>query len=269
MSSNSRGFTLIEIMVALVILAGLALLTATAIKNGVENRNMLSADISREAQLADALRLIRDDVGNAFHYRDQLVTMQNEILKPPAEGAPPEILSTATPRPTPAIVTGFYGEAESIYFTTLNNTRVLKDARESDQAKVGYWLDSCKSRGKKKTSGQCLYRGSSPYLDEKVNEVENGVLLVENVVEFKLRYLGPEREEYVETWKTGAEGDAISKDKFPYAVEVTLTIHNRNDPRDRAATQSILAPIRFPNNPPKKKTKPGQGNDAGSGAPPI
>ena len=78
-------------------------------------------------------------------------------------------------------------------------------------------------------------------------------MLVENVEELKFRFLGPEREDFVDTWKTGKNGDELTKDKFPYAVEITLTIHDKNNPKDRAETQTTLVSLNFENNPKKKK----------------
>ena len=273
MSRGQKGFTLIEVMVALAILAGLSLLTAQAIKSAIDNKSMMSAEINRDANLADAIRVIRNDIANAFHFRDVHVTLLNEAMKAPKvtptptkDGAPPpppppppppvdpNQQPQATPRPTPVDVTGFVGDSQSLYFTALTNVRTIRDAQESDQVKIGYFLKSCKSHGTKGGSSQCLFRATSPYLDEEVEKAGNATMLVENVVEFKLRYLGPEREEYVEQWKTGKNGDDISKNNFPYAVEVTLTLQNKNDPKDKPVTQTVLAPLFFPNNPPKKKT---------------
>jgi hypothetical protein len=85
-------------------------------------------------------------------------------------------------------------------------------------------------------------------------------VLVENVQEFKLRYFGPQREDWIEVWKTGKNGDAISKENFPYAVEVSLSVHDKSDPKSKPVSMVVVAPIRFPNNPPKKKEGEGQPN---------
>ena len=147
-----------------------------------------------------------------------------------------------------------------MYFTTLSNIRTVQDSQVSDQAKIGYFIKSCKARepGNKVVQAKCLYRSISPYLDEYVDKPGEETVLLEHVDQFKLRYLGPGRGtstdlEYVETWKTGKAGDAITKANFPYAVEVTLSIDDKNNPKAKRVTASALIPIRFPNNPPKNK----------------
>jgi prepilin-type N-terminal cleavage/methylation domain-containing protein len=281
--SRNHGFTLIEVMVALAILAGLTLLTSQAMKSAVDNRVSLAADISRDAKLADALRVIRSDVASAFHYRDIHVTMYNEMIKaaqqqqmqdqqqqqpqqqpsPQQPGGAPggqqqPLPPLGTPRPIPPQVTHFVGDSDSMYFTALSNVRTIRDSQESDQAEIGYFIKSCRSGSQRQqVTSSCLFRSVTPYLDEDVSAGGKETMLVDHIEEFKLRYIGPGQDEFVESWKTGGSGDAVTKSNFPYAVEVTLTIHNKSDRRDKPATQTILAPLRFPNNPPKKKQQQG------------
>lgn len=274
MSKSNRsnaGFTLIEVMIAMAILAMLAILTAQTLKTSVDNRAKVQADMNREAQVYDALRIMQADVAAAFHHRDIMISMINDLNNatptpapnpqnpPPNPPVNPPAAPAGSPRPTPPQTTGFVGEAESLYFTVSNHQRTLKDAYESDQAKVGYFLKGCKSRTGKNEATKCLFRAVSPLLDEDVTQVGDGVALLEHVEEFKLRYLGPGHEDYVEQWKFGpkAGGDEVAKENFPYAVEITLKIHNKTDKKEKPFGATVLAPIRFPNNPPKK-TDPNQ-----------
>jgi hypothetical protein len=147
------------------------------------------------------------------------------------------------------------GDAKSMYFTTLSNVRTQKDVRESNEAKVGYFLKTCQSRSlisaqQKTTPSQCLVRTLSPFLDDDVTKTGPETVLVENVKEFKLRYLGPGHDDYVEEWKTGKNGDVNSKDNFPYAVEITLAIQDKADPKSKPVASTIVAALRFTNNPP-------------------
>ena len=151
-------------------------------------------------------------------------------------------------------MTNFVGETESVYFTTTTNQRTIKDSQESDLAKVGYFTKTCSSMGPNKGAGTstCLFRSVTPYLDDEVTKGGTETMLVDHVEEFKLRYLGPEQEDYVSAWKTDQNGTEQTRDVFPYAVEITLTLLNKNDKKDKAVTGTILAPINFPNNKPKK-----------------
>jgi hypothetical protein len=161
-------------------------------------------------------------------------------------------------KPIPKNLTAFIADAESIHFTSLSNVRLYRDVPESEQMEVGYFTRQCRSRKPKKGqdsagSSLCLVRRTSPNIDEDVTQGGTEVVLVENVQEFKLRYFGPQREDWIETWKTGKNGDAISKENFPYAVEISLAVHDKSDPKSKPVSMVLVAPIRFPNNPPKKK----------------
>ena len=293
-SRNISGFTLIEVIVALAILAVLSLLTSQAMQSGLKNRVWVSGEINREAAVADAMRIIRSDVTSAYHHRDITVTMFNQIItatptptptpnsgtggQPSGEqgaGQPqPQTAETqpqapaATPRPTPVQVTGFSGDSESMYFTSLSNARVLRHAQESDQAKIGYYLKPCRSRAKPDAApSSCLFRSVSPYLDDDVTKTGPESVLLEHVETFKLRYLSHKREDYTETWKTGEGSDASSKDTFPDAVEVTLTQHDKTDKAAKPVTMNALIPIPFTNNEKKKQTNTNGAAVDGNGAP--
>jgi hypothetical protein len=251
------------------------MLSAQAMKSAVDNRVQLSSDIQRDQRLSDTFRVMRADIANAFHYRDMQTQMINEILKPTPDPDKAQTQSQTqtqtntatmtvtgtgaasplgTPRPTPIQVTNFVGEAESLYFTTTTNARTIRDSQESDLAKIGYLTKTCTAMGPRGGgSSKCLYRSVSPYLDADVTKGGVETMLVENVEEFKFRYLGPDQEDYVATWKTDSNGTEQTKDVFPYAVEITLTLHNKNDKKDKPVTGTILAPINFPNNVKKKK----------------
>ena len=237
---NERGFTLIEIMVAMAILAGLSILIAQTLKTSFDSRTKIQADLSRESVVYDALRIMQMDVSGAFHYRD----FAAETAPSPPPNAQP------TPSATPTDFTAFVGEKESLYFTVFNHPRTLKDAPESDQAKVGYYLKDCASIGSKNEKSKCLYRAVSPVLDNDVTKIEDGVVLVEHVDEFKLRYLGPGHDDFVESWKTGDKAtEEATRHSFPYAVEITLVTLNKSNKKDKQFGATVLAPIRFPNNP--------------------
>jgi prepilin-type N-terminal cleavage/methylation domain-containing protein len=252
-TAAAAGFTLIEIMVALSILAVMTVLTAGAIQNAIRSRAKTTGLIARESAVRDALRVIERDVNCAFHYRDILPEAVGTGSTNPNQPPTP----TPTPDPSKPVVpqlTQFIGERDRLDFTALSHVRTSRDAVESDQEEVGYYIAPCRARTRDKSvDTSCLWRRQATQIDDDVTKGGESSPLIEHVETFKLRYLGPDKEDWQETWKTDKSGDDKTKDKFPYAVEVTLKVHNKTDPNGKPYQLVMVAEIRFPNNAPKKE----------------
>lgn len=279
---NSRGFTLIEIMVALLILAGLSVLMAQSVRSGLQSRQKVQRQIAEESRLRDAMRLLVSDLGAAFHHRDYTVAAYNKVLElrkkkaqsqtqasptatPPAGGPSPtatpqaatiDPLASATPMPTPAQLTAFVGNSQQLTFTTRNHVRRYVDAPESDQATIFYYLGSCRSGENNKYLSTCLNRaervepGDDFPLGATGDDDVQTQVLVPFVTEFKLRYTAAGLSDFIETWDSRAEStDPATRGKFPDAVEISLTLHNKEDKNSKPQSLTWLAPIRHSNNP--------------------
>jgi prepilin-type N-terminal cleavage/methylation domain-containing protein len=283
---NSKGFTLLEMMIAITILAVLTVLTSTSIRSGVQSRTKFQTIIEQDSQVREALKVIEKDINLAFHHRDLSTDMMNEINKElykpavtptPAPGQPlptvtPQNFAAPTPKPKDPLkeLTAFVGDEKSLYFTSLSNVRLQRDEQSSDQAKIGYFLKNCKSidsRGHS-TSSNCLWRRVSPTLDDHIDIADANVIervLIENVVEFKLKYFGPLHDEWQNDWKT-TDNDAGKKNNFPYAVEVYLKVQNKNNPKAKAVEMRTIASLHFPNNN-EQKNDPAAGANTNGGQP--
>lgn len=260
---NRRGFTLIEVIIAMVILSFLSLFTVQSIQRALQTKMKVQKDIDKSSTLRDALRIMERDINMAFNYRDVTVELYNMAQESREKvGAGTTSPGTASPPPTGAvdpdkfkrkvdkIATQFIGEAETLDFTTLSNVRVMEESAVSQQAEVGYHLKPCRRRSNQEQSSQCLWRRIANYIHDDITKDGEETVLLENVTEFKLRYLGPGRDdEWVDTWITSERGDDQTKNKFPYAVEITLAIKDA-DPKakDKTLRLTAVAAIRNPNN---------------------
>ncbi|MBK7843085.1 MAG: prepilin-type N-terminal cleavage/methylation domain-containing protein [Bdellovibrionales bacterium] len=277
---SQSGMTLMEVMIATAILAVIAAYTAETVQRAVKSKIKVEGDIDRKSTVRDALRIIERDVNLAFHYRDIGVQLYNisekerlERLKkgtktpedpqkkdPPPSGDPPPPPPSPTEPTKPfkpkkqKIFTHFMGEENRMDFTTLNYARIREDDRSSDQAEIGYFLRDCRNRYDKTKSSQCLWRRIDPLIDDDVTKGGTETVLLEHVLRFELRYLGPgKEEEWTKQWKTNKGGDANSENNFPYAVEITLEYHNKTIPSEKPVSMTLVAAVRFPNNPTKEE----------------
>lgn len=285
---NKMGFTLLELIIAISIMVFIAAFTGVMIQRGLQSRVKVQKQVELQSSVRDALSLISRDIEMAFHYRDinvELYNMAQEDRKkaankstPPTTPPNPNQPPTPTPPPPPPpptdpnavdpyalkqvkVVTRLYGEADKIDFTSLNNFRSSKNQKTSDQAEVGYYLETCQNRGsKEKTSSECLWRRSSPYIDADVKEGGKAVVLLENVKSLKFRYLasGTDDNLWQENWNTET-GTEVMKDQFPLAIELTLVKNDTRFTPPKEISMTMVAPLRFPNNKPTKTSAPAGG----------
>ena len=262
------GFTLIEVLIAVSILAILSLLTGQSIQNAIRDKNRIQKNIDHSSSLRSAFKVIERDIQMAFNFKD---LNQQVVEKLKAEEEKRKNQGQSDNRPPPPgfapqaqePLTQFLGDREQIHFTSLNHVRMFADARESDQQEVGYYVAQCRKLGQPDKTTRCLWRRTTPYLDERVDEGGSARVLLEDVSNLEFRFYSIEKEDWVETWRSGEGGDAITRNKFPDAVEVTL----ETEKNDRKLMLSSIVPIRHPNNRELKDkiTPPGPPSGSQSG----
>jgi prepilin-type N-terminal cleavage/methylation domain-containing protein len=273
--SKNGGFTLIEVLVAVVLLAFVSIFTMRSIQNAIRSKEKIQKQVDKESTMRDALRVIERDINDAFNYQDFNAKLFNLSLQarkaaigqtpvaPVGGGANPQAAAAAAAaanvqqpehyKPKDEYkYCGFVGDKNSLDFTSLSNIRMAEDEQVSSQAEIGYHLKNCRRRAKQSVSSNCLWRRVAPVIDDDLLKGGSETVLLENVTKFELRYLGPGKEkEWIDQWFSTEKGDAITKGKFPYAVEVTIEVQDKSgDSKDKPLRMTMVAAIRNPNNPP-------------------
>lgn len=258
-ANSKNGFTLIEVLIVLIILAVLATLTAQTIQRSTAVKSKIQRNIDQTSALRNALAVMERDINLAFNYRDPNREVQAAIKKSKQSKQDPNNPSpTEEEKPAPPKLTQFQGTGQTLSFTSLAGVRMYPDVQESEQMEVSYSLRACKSFFDPQKTMQCLFRRTSPIIDEKLDEGGEEVAILENVTLFRLRYFGTGKsEDWVETWKTGEGADDVTRNTFPNAVEITLETEENN----KKVKMLTVAELRFPNNE-EKKTDEGQDPDA-------
>lgn len=279
---TSRGFTLIEVMITVAILSVMTLLSTQAIQQAIKAKVKIQDQIDDVSRMRDALRLIEADLNQAFHYRDLEKEITTLVNKPTSNagtnavgmaGTQNSVLQTApTPLPeAPRVdpVTQFIGNSDSMNFVTMNNARQVRNLRQADFVEVGYSLKNCKSYSGEQSSSQCLWRRSTPWVDDDVTKGGDEVVLLENVSEFKLRYMGLGKEDMVSDWRSDQGGDASTKNNYPAYVEVSLSVDRNTGGKKKHYSMQIVARVHFPNNVDPNATSTGAQTNAPAGGAPA
>ena len=282
-SKKELGFTLMEVVIAITILSFITMFTAESISRALKSKKKIETSMEANTMVRDALRVISEDVRKAFKYEDIHIGLYNlaqKERKKQYESAQKKGTQTkdktsgtttgtgtdtgkdasTTPSTSPnaqkkkefplkedIVVTQFIGEKEELHFTSLNNIQAYEDAQISDQMEVSYLLEDCKNRIIKKKRSKCLWRRTSKVLDKDPKEGGSKSVLLENITEFSLRYLGVKEEpEWVDRWMSDGQGDDMTKGKFPFAVEITLEVHDKTNKKSKPVKMTYVAPLRFP-----------------------
>lgn len=269
---KNRGFTLIEVMITITILGTMTVLVAQAIQQSIKTKAKLSNQIDDVSHMRDAVRLIERDINLTYHYRDiekemvQLIRKQNQNQNQQQQqgqpgqpqnqfgslGQDPNSLQdpNGTPREVPRKdpETQWVGTNETLNFVTMNNARTVRNTVQADVVEVGYSLKECRSLRPGNEASKCVWRRTSPYVDLDVTKGGDEVVLLENVTEFKFRYLGKGKQDWVNDWRTDAQGDAVTKGKFPQAVELSVTVERKDSGKSKKYSMQLVIPLHFPNN---------------------
>lgn len=280
-TSDVKGFTLIEVVVAISLLAVISLFTVNALTRALQTKRKIQGQIDKTSTLRDALRVMERDINMAFHYKDINTELYNQAQterKKAAEAKKNPQLDSKKPAPLPGQPgyqppqgldanevaqyklkpvkewTKFIGTKDELNFTSLSNVRMTEDQPMSSQAEIGYHIKPCRRRSTQEQASRCLWRRVSNYIHEDITKYGTETVLLENVTVFSLRYLGPDKDdEWVEAWASDETGDDTTKGKFPYAVEITIEVKDPSPKaKDKTLRMTTVASIRNPNNPPPK-----------------
>ena len=263
---TKNAFSLLEVILAISILSTLTILSAQVMSRALKARTKIQAEVDDVSALRDAMRMIKTDLNMAYHHLDiekeilDQASKSNGPLRPgtPPASAPKRITKRYDP------TTNFIGTDTEVNFVTMNGARMISNTIQADFIEVGYALKSCNNISTQQSS-QCLYRRTQNILDEDVKTGGVDMVMLENVSEFKLRYIGESKEDWVNSWNsTSSSSDGGTMYKFPDSVEVTLSIEREIEKKQKTYSMLFVIPIHFPNNAEKSASSGASGSSGGS-----
>lgn len=282
MKLKQKGFTLIELVIALMLLTFLSVFTAQSIQKALQNKRKIQGDIDRSARLKGTLQVMERDIHLALNHHDLGIELHNLAANLAPSGAagggttaaattnpppPPVGGATSAPPAAPAnpnfkpkvevMLTQFIGEAEKLNFSAKSLVRMDMDSTTSDVGEIGYSVKNCRSRLDPSKNSNCVWRRTSSIIDTDPLKGGGETVLLEDVKELKFRYLGSLKpEEWQTTWDSSINGPAETRGLLPSAVEITLEVVEKIGDHEKSLRMTTVAPIHNPNNREKKKNDP-------------
>lgn len=201
---GERGFTLIEIMLALAILATLIALTWGTVTSSFRFRRATLDKFDRYRTVQQAMDRMAREISMAF------VTNIGQV----ATNDQGEI----------NYVTGFFGSDDELAFTSLAHVRTLADEAASEQCEISFRLES--QRGEDGDMHQNLVRREDSIIDDEPEEGGTLYPMLRDVERIRFEYWDPTREIADEAWVD--QWDAVNdhEGQLPSRVRITLEVQD-------------------------------------------
>ncbi len=191
--THRRGFTLLEVVVSLVLLVGIAAFTFGALRGTFEMRDFMEKEDETDRSARVALNKIERELRMAFLTRS----------------------TQAVNTYRPVFVGKNNGELDTLWFATFAHRRMYYGTPEGDQAEITIWGDDSDD-GKT----QILYHRESARIDEDPDSDGTILPLASSVVKFDLDFMSSATGEWAEEWdSTGSDSG-----KLPRAVQILLVL---------------------------------------------
>ncbi|MGB5524066.1 MAG: type II secretion system protein GspJ [Polyangiales bacterium] len=214
------GFTLLEVILAVSVLALVGTMIYGGFAQTALNKARVEGDIDESRIVHMALGRIARELTMAF-----VSTHANPSLDL-------RVVETA-------FIGNDRGKEDRIDFTSFSHRRLYRNARESDQNELSYFV----TQDPDDQDVQVLARREQNRIDADPRRGGTSQILVRNVEEFNIEYYDPLLSEWVQTWDT--EDVLAQPNRLPTQVRIRLGVKH---PSRRGKTQTFGTRVTLPLN---------------------
>lgn len=209
-ASRQAGITLMEAMIAITILTMVSTLVWGGFSQTARNKERVERDLDRMQEVRISLDRMVRELSQAY------VSAQ---VNP----------NTALQQMKTAFIGHDHGERDRIDFTSFAHRRLRRDAHESDQCELSYFLAN--DPDPERSGQRVLARREQNRIDDDPTRGGHVQVLAHDVVGLDLEYLDPTSGEWLKSWDTTQA--AQQPNRLPSQVKILLTVR---DPRRRGRT---------------------------------
>lgn len=214
MSRRRRGFTLLEVTIAVAVTSFIGLTLGYAFNSTAGTKEVLEAQAERYRMVRAAMNRMEREISAAYvsdrydakRYRD------------------------AFDRPT-----NFVGTRDKLLFTSLAHQRLYADAKESDQMVVEYSLKTSTEKGAR--GRQDLMRREKALLEERMDRGGSEDPMFEGAKKVEFQYWDSDKKQWLDEWDTRRTD---KKSILPTRVKVMLTAVDETGREVKYVTQARI-----------------------------
>jgi general secretion pathway protein J len=196
---SQSGVTLIEMMIAMAIFAIVATLMYTGFSQTSRNKKRIEADLDRAHEVRMGVERIARELSMAFVSAQANPDLSLQVVKT-------------------AFIAKEAGGGSKIDFTSFSHRRLYRDAHESDQNEIGYFMASDPDD----SSIKVLARREQNRIDDDPEKGGRTQILIRDITAFELAFLEPMTGEWVTTWDTTQA--AMQLNRLPTQVRIKVSI---------------------------------------------
>ena len=256
---RNPGFTLIELIISMTILAFISLGVYQLTANSFEMREKLEAEADFYNTIRTALAQMERDV--LMIYTPQVGALPRQLAQATVPGQQGQGSGQTAGEPPfdPGVSTPFWGplfnrfgvrpsrlqgEAGKISFISSSHVRLFKDSHETEFAKITYALEDDRlSRGADGSVPKALvrYEDHDAFTDDgRPSETNARYVLLVPVVSLKFTFLDGRNDQWQNNWDTDGRD---TKNQYPALIKVALEMR-LPPPAPKDATFEVVQVIK-------------------------
>jgi general secretion pathway protein J len=213
-----RGFTLLEVILAVAILALVGTMVYGGFSQTALNKARVESDVDRSRIVHMALERMSRELTMAFVSTHANPSVDLRVVET-------------------AFIGKDNGRDDRIDFTSFSHRRLYRNAPESDQNEISYFV----AEHPDDPDVQVLARREQNRIDDDPRRGGKSQIMVEDIDEFNVEYYDPLLSEWVQTWDT--EDVLAQPNRLPTQVRIRLTV---KDPRRPRETQAFGTRVTIP-----------------------
>jgi general secretion pathway protein J len=195
------GMTLVEIMVAMTILAIVASSLYAGFSQTARIKARVEKQLEREHEIRSGIERMAQELATSYTSAQRNI---NEALRTMLTG----------------LVAKEEGSNTRVNFTSFSHRRLYRNAHESDQNEITYFI----TRDPDDSSKDVLARREQRRVDDDLEKGGQSQILISDVTAFELSFYDPLTQEWQATWDSTQS--ASQPNRLPLQAKINVTVPN-------------------------------------------